>query len=487
VEKQQFIAISARGGAIVATATVLQIGVAFCTQILLVRILDPEHFGQLAFASMVAMSLNALSNMHGDKFVIREESDPRRNLDVAFTFELVLAASAFFLMVGVAPLVMEALGRSELTIFVQVLAVSFFYNPLCRPRCLQEREFAFFRSRFPYLAAQIVAAGLALTMATSGFGLWSLVAWRLSILAGEVSIHWMIAPYRPRLAWEREVLARLLKFGWPLVGSAFLVFFYSNVDVYIIGNTLEDGITQLGYYWLAINVGQYLLRARVVFHGVFFPIFSRMRDETSRSVAFEKLSHAVGGAFLLPAMVGIFFGRDLVLLALGEKWGPAVFPLQMVLVVVLTRAVNASCGSFLHSRGITRADFGVAVLYSLLLPPLVWLGTRRFGIDGAAVAVLATTLVATSYSFSLYIRPLVGRGTLHFLARPWVAAGASFAAAEASRSYALGWLERLCVFALLLLMAYFVVFRRILSDLRAAGVTPAALWQLRLGSPESRA
>ena len=468
MNKKEFVKISTRGGAIVATAIMIQYIVSFATQAALARMLDPKHFGQLAFASMVAMFFNSFTNIHGDKFVVREKKDTHKNLNNCFTLELILSLIFVVFVFLFAPIMMKLLNKENLTVFVQVLAFSYFYNPMIRPRCLLERNLSFFHSKFPFIMSQVMAALIALTMAYFGMGIWSLLGWRLSMLTGEVAIHWFIASYRPKLEWDKEIIKKIAQFGWPLLGSTILVFFYYNIDYYIVGQTLEDGETQLGYYWLAFQMGMYFLKTREILYTVLFPVFSRMEDETSKNHIFQKLTHVVGGVFLIPSMVAIFFGRDIILLVFGSKWEPSIIPFQIIFITVLTRAIHANAGYFLYSYGITRADLDVSIIYSVLLVPLAYFMTQSYGINGTASAVLIVNCITVSYAFTRYIKPRVGVGVLHFFLRPWLIAALTFVLMYLISIYESGIFIRLMVFALLLVAAYFLVLKQFLTDLKKA-------------------
>ena len=468
MDKREFVKTSVRGGLIVGSAIVLHYAIGLTSQAILARMLDPKHFGQLAFVTIAAMFFNTFTNIHGDKFVVRERQDTHRNLDNVFTLELILASFFVVFVFLLAPLMMRLLGRSELTTYVQVLAFAFFYNPLIRPRCLLERNLSFFYSRFPLIAASAIAAGVAILMAYLGFGVWSLLCWRLTNFAGEVIIHWTITSYRPRLAWNTEIIKKAIRFGWPLMGSYCLLFFYYNVSYYIVGQTLPDGETQLGYYWLAFQISTYFLKTRQILHTVLFPIFSLMEDKARKARVFQKMTHAVAAVFLLLCMVMVFFGREIVLFFLGAKWEPSIFPFQVIFVTVLTRAINANSGYYLYSQGITKADLAAGIIYSVLLPPLAYFMTQSYGINGTAVAVLLVNFVTVSYVFTKYIKPLAGVGVLHFFLRPWLIAGATFALMYLAYIYDIALPIRLGVFALLLLTAYLSVFRQVVRDLSTA-------------------
>lgn len=466
MDKQDFLKVSAKGGGIVASAVLARFVIGFATQVVLARILEPDVFGSLVFAATVAMFFNALTNLHGDKYVIHQKDCPQRAVNVAFTLELIVA-SFFLLFVFVfTPLIMRLMGKGDLTIYVQFMAIAFLYNPFCRPRCLLERNLSFFRAKFPFIVSQFVAAILAITLAWRGYGIWSLLWWRLSILIGEVLILWTIAPHRPRLAWDPNLAKDLLRFSWPLVGSAFLAFFYYNVDYFIVGQYLEDGKTQLGYYWLGFQAGTYFLMSRQVLYEVLFPVFSRLEDEAFKARAFQRFTHAVGAFFLVPTLIAVFFGKDLVLLVYGSKWAPAVFPFQIIFITVLMRAMCSNMGYYLYSRGQTRPELEAALIFSLLLPPLAYYATIHYGINGTAVAVLLVQVVVVVYSFERFIRPLIGKGVLHFFLWPWVLSGLALAMMYYSQILGLSLAPRFGIFAVLIVMAYFLVLQSVQRDVR---------------------
>lgn len=57
MDRQVIIRKALRGGVVVFSAVALQYVIAFVTQVALARMLEPKHFGALAFATMVAMCL----------------------------------------------------------------------------------------------------------------------------------------------------------------------------------------------------------------------------------------------------------------------------------------------------------------------------------------------------------------------------------------------------------------------------------------------
>jgi O-antigen/teichoic acid export membrane protein len=72
MNRQEIIEKSLRGGAVVFTAMLFQYSIVFLTQIILARILTPSQFGAFAFVTMVTMIFNCFTNIHGDKYIVKE-------------------------------------------------------------------------------------------------------------------------------------------------------------------------------------------------------------------------------------------------------------------------------------------------------------------------------------------------------------------------------------------------------------------------------
>lgn len=466
MKARDFLKVSAKGGAVVAVAVFAQTLVGFVTQVALARILAPEVFGRLAFATTAAMFFNALTNLRGDAYVIQQKGSPRHAVDVAFTLELAASAVFVALVFLIAPPVMGALGKGDLTIYVQILSLSFFYNPFSRTRCLLERELSFFRSKTPFLAAQLFGSVTSIALAVLGYGILSLLWWRLSVLFGEVFLLWISAPYRPRLRWDTEQARRLILFTWPLVGSATVSYFCYNIDYFIVGKFLGD--MELGYYWLGFQAAAYLLLARQILYQVLFPVFSRMDDEELKRQAFLRFSRAVAGIFTVLTVVAVLFGRDLILFLYGAKWEPAVFPFQIVFVAVMMRAINANMGYYFYSSGNTRPEFVSVLLTSIFLAPAAYFGTLRFGINGTAMAVLTVQIIVSVAIYEWYVRPMAGHGVLHFFAWPWLVSALSLALALGAEHFALPALFWFASFGALILLTYWLILRPVWRDVKKA-------------------
>ncbi|MCK4577731.1 MAG: oligosaccharide flippase family protein [Candidatus Marinimicrobia bacterium] len=367
--------------------------IGFTTQVVLARLLAPEYFGALAFSVMVAFFFSTLANIQGDKYLIREAGDIQEKFNNVFTIEVILATTFSILVIGLAPALMRLLGSEHLTSYVQVLTIAYFYNPFSRVRSLFEKELSFFRARMPMVIAQAVAAGIGILLAYLGFGIWGLVAWRLVTLFTEALVLWWIAPLRPHLALNRDILRDIFRFCWPLMGSAVLIYFYWNIDYYIVARLLDE--TQLGYYWLAFQMTHYLTRFRHVINTVLFPTFSRIGDDEIIKKIFAALSDITFILFLIPIVILFFYGETVIVFIFGDKWGPATPVFQIFTVVTAFRMIFGYWDPVVLYYGKTKIPFYMTIYGAISLTIFVSILTPRYGITGAAAGVLGSISLGT--------------------------------------------------------------------------------------------
>jgi O-antigen/teichoic acid export membrane protein len=422
LKTNEFLATSSKGGLVVAIATLSQLGIRLISQIALARILAPEIFGEIAFASTIAMLFNSMSNLRGDAYIVYHKRSNKDAIDVVFTLELLSALFFASLLIFSSKILLTLFQKEEMVLYVQIFALALFYNPFSRTRSLLEKELAFVKSKLPAIMSQLLSSVLSIVLALNGYGIWSLLVWRISVLLFEVIGLLIVTPYYPKFKFilDLKIVLEYLKYSYPLVLSGLLSYIHYNVDYFIIGQYLDDGKLQLGYYWLGFQAASYVLLFRQVLYQVLFPIFSRLDDAEFKNMIFIKLTDAVASVFTLLVVVGIIMAPNLISFAYGESWTPAVFPFRIILIVIMMRAVNSNMGYLFHSSGNTKLDLSSVAISTVQIIPSAYYATISYGINGTAIAVLVVQMIVNIIMYERYVKPMVGLGVLRFFKWPWM-------------------------------------------------------------------
>ena len=142
------------------------------------------------------------------------------------------------------------------------------------------------------------------------------------VAAGAVTsvILWVQAPRRPRLRLPIPAaqLRFFLGFAWPLWLGGLLGAVATNglnfeVQVFL-------GLALLGYFRLAVGLGDRIDRAELVLAQVLVPVLSRTRDAARLRRAFDASARLIL-LWAVPAGLGLaFFAEDIVRYVLGSRW-----------------------------------------------------------------------------------------------------------------------------------------------------------------------
>jgi O-antigen/teichoic acid export membrane protein len=452
-----------RGAKIVSASVLAQFTIGFIVQVILARTLEPSLFGEVAFAASIGLIFNGLTNSAGDKYIIHGDADPHEILDNVFTFELALSIVFIIIMFFLAPFAMEWADKPESTLVVQILAFSYFYNPLSKPRCLFERDLDYYRAKYPLILAQVLSAFLTIYFAFNGLGLWSLVFWRMSTLLAESIILWMIASYRPKIAWDWRVVRGVLSYGSPLMMAAFLHFILQSIPYYVI-NVFDEGSAQSGYFWLAFQFSFYFMKIREVLYSVLFPIFSRLLDNKDKTIVFMKITKLITAFMLPPTITVVFFSEEIILFLFGEKWLLSVLPFQLIFITILIRIISSNLSYYFESMGTTRISLITVSLKLALLLPLSYVLTQEFGINGTSLAILTVDFVTGFYIYQKFVKGFTGKGFFHFFLMPLLLSGLSFLGVlvigEMGGSFAL----KMAMYAGVMVVIYRLLLREAIKD-----------------------
>ncbi len=414
-ENDSLLSTTLRGGLLVFGFVVAQYFFGFLIQIILARILEPEHFGTLAFSMMVAMFFQRICNTNGDKYIIKEKNDIYKKLDSVFTIEFSITLFFIGFVLLLAPFLMNLLDKPDQTIYVQVLTVSFLYSPFSKPISLFEKDLSFFKARYPKLVSQIAGGAIGIIMAINDFGVWSLITWKVSTFLLENVITWSIIEYRPRFRIDYALIKEITFYSWPLMASGILVFFYNHIDYYYVGRLL--GEEQLGFYWLAFQSSHYFLSIKSSIISVVFPSFAKIDNTHKVKLGFEVLTKTTMYIYMLPTIVVLALGKDLIILIFGSKWAPATTAFQIFMLVTMLRAVTSFWDPVFLLFGKTKVLFTLTIFNSLIISILGYIFTINFGILGMSSTVLLTMLLIMPIA-GARLKELIDTSYFHILKKP---------------------------------------------------------------------
>lgn len=377
---------SARGGVVTLSSQAARFALQLASTVVLARLLTPADFGLIGMVSVIVAFGQVLREAGLPTATVQQSNLTVDQASAMFWANAATSVGLGLLLAVSAPLVSRFYGQPELTSVTVVLAVAFALGGLGNQHAaLLQRRFFFTSLAVTQIAAQAAYLVVAVVMALTGLGYWSLagglVAQALVLLATTLAAcRWR--PRRPRRGVEA---AGMLRFGAGVLGFDIANYFSRNMDNILIGRYL--GAAPLGLYSRAY--GLFMLpvsQVRAPIGQVALPVLSSLRLEPDRYRHYSQLLLSALGLLIVPMVLLCVWEADLIVrLALGPQWEEAVPVFRILAVGALVQPVASARGLVLLSLGLSQRYFrwGVA---NAILNVAAFVAGLPFGIKGVAAA-----------------------------------------------------------------------------------------------------
>ena len=439
-------------------------GIRLPLYLVLARLLPPESFGLVALAAAYIDFIELFMNQGLNVAIIQREDLEPEHLDSAFWGNIVFALLLTGFGIATAGTFASIAGHPELAPIVLWLSIAFILSGMTVVQdAILRRALAFKVLAVRTFVSRSTAGAIAIFLAFSGFGVWSLVVMQLVNQALGCALLWRASGWRPRMRFSLRHYRELLAFGISMLTVSLIRFGRMRADNFLIGLAL--GTTALGYYSIARQLTSGVSALMTGSIGpVLWSTLARLQREPERLARAIYQGAEMLGLLTFPAYFGLAVVAPLLVpLVLGPEWLPSV-PILMALA--LSQATYTVGGLNLHAMvaiGETRwrvrmealiaavsliamalalpggiaavAWASTAALY-LLVPVQVALGVRllpiglgrylgRYGVPAAASALmlgavlLARPWLADRLSDSLTLAMLMLIGGLVYIGTVW--------------------------------------------------------------------
>lgn len=400
--------------------------------LILLRLLEPRDFGIVAMVTAVIAAIDALRMFGFDIALIQNQHAGPDEYNTVWTMDLIFGLASGLIIGLVAQPAAAFYSEPALVPLFYVLAAANVIFGLRNVGIVDFRKHLQFDREFLFsvsikVAGFIVTVGLAFWLRSY----WALVIGMATTTVVNVVLSYAMHPYRPRLSLV--AVRSLFRFSKWIFLNNMSIFIRLRGPDFIIGKL--SGTRGLGLFTLAYEISNLPTSELVApINRALLPGFSRISSDIERSGRAFVRAAAVVALFSLPMAFGIAATAELIgTVILGEKWLDAVPLLKILALSGAITAILSPIASALISLGrpgvVATVSFCNAVV---LIPTLIFL-TYRYGVYGAAVAVLIVSLVFVPVYFivgSRYIRITV-RDIATIFFRPGISAACMYASVTA--------------------------------------------------------
>lgn len=227
----------------------------FLTMLVLVRLLQPESYGEFALTTSVIGFLSILSLNNFIAHVLQVQSSDEIHLQDHFTAGAVIQVALFGLTNLFAAALWWSQKYAQVAPLVHVMSVTFLLEWPCEiRRKMLERELDWRRLRLLHAIGLLGGAGLALVLALAGAGTYALLLPGLLSTLPFIYDLFICIRWRPTWAWSLERYRPAMRFGLSRIGSGVAVSGRTLVESAVLSVALN--FAGLGIYSRAYGLAQ---------------------------------------------------------------------------------------------------------------------------------------------------------------------------------------------------------------------------------------
>lgn len=370
------------------------LGITFIAGIILARLLSPEEFGLIGMITVFIAVSESFIISGFSSALIRKKDCSDTDYSTVFYFNLIVGILFFIILFISAPAIASFFNKLQLIAILRVLGLVLIIDSLALvQRTILAKRVDFKLQARISIISSVLSGAIAIYMAISGYGVWSLVSQRLSKQGINSLLLWMWNRWRPLFIFSKESFKELFGFGSKLLASGLIDTLYRNIYYLIIGKFFSA--MELGYYSRADEFNRIPSQnLNGIIGRVSYPVLASIQDDKPRLKSnYQKLirSTMLITFVLMLGMAAI--AEPMIITLIGEKWRPSIIYLQMLCFVGMMYPLHALNLNMLQVSGRSDLFLKLEVIKKILAVPTIVIGVF-WGIKIMIAGMMVNTLIA---------------------------------------------------------------------------------------------
>lgn len=299
--------------------------------IVLARLLTPEDYGIVAVASLIIALINILQTMGLGQTLVQRQQKVNEAANVVFWFNFIFSVILFSFLYFTASFASIWFDDPRVIPVLRIMGFQIVIRSFGTVQSsLLQKQLKFRKLFWFQLIPALIPGIIAIPLAWSGYGYWSLVYGTLAgSLVGSI-ILWIQSPWRPSFTIDFRVAKEMLNFGFMVSIEAVVGWVHHYFDNALVGHFL--GTVELGLYSLGYRVVMMVMTFCISpFISVGYSSFSSLQNNQDElRAAYINLTKLVG-LICIPVSFGIAStATPITHCIFGAKWNG----LELVLMVM---------------------------------------------------------------------------------------------------------------------------------------------------------
>lgn len=305
-------------------------GVQFVLQIILARLLTPEHYGVLSIMLIFTSLANVFIQSGFNTALIQNKDVSEEDYSSVFWVTLGISGILYCVMYFTAPLIAAFYDMPDIVTPFRVLSLMLFPGALNSIQLAKVSREMNFKKVFTSNVGGVLVSGIVgIVLAYKGAGIWALVFQTLLNIACACLVMLFTVKWKPSFVCNFARIKVLFAFGWKLLVSGLLDTLYQDLSSLVIGKKYSSDT--LGFYNRGKQFPQFIISAvNGSVQSVLLPAMSERQEHKGQVKQMMRTAVMVSSYLVFPMMAGLAgVARPLVKLSLTDKWLDCVPYLQI--------------------------------------------------------------------------------------------------------------------------------------------------------------
>lgn len=285
----------------------------------------PMDMGIMAVLTFFTTLAQVVVDSGFSQTLIRKATPTQGDYKAVFRFNILTSLLLYGILTATAPLVARYYDWPVLSQVAPVLFLLLPLNAMCViQNTIMVREFRFAQLSTITFLSSTISGIIAIVMALTGFGIWSLVGQRVSTMATKAALLWWRSSWRPNTKECTGSLREMAPFSLRLMTTDLINALYNNVAQLFIGKIYSGSV--LGYFNQAQKLKDMPVNATMQsIQSVTFPALSQISDNKQKFSDSYRRVVMVTAYIMFPMMAGLIAtAENIYLLLLKPDWHPAI-------------------------------------------------------------------------------------------------------------------------------------------------------------------
>lgn len=388
-----------------------KLGLAFVIGIILARLLTPREFGLVGMITIFIALSQSLVDSGFTQALIRKKDCTQDDYSTVFYFNLFVGIVLYTVLFFSSGAISRFFNEPQLSIIVQVISLGIIVNAFSivqRARLTKKINFRL-QTKISIIAS-LVSGIIGISMAYTGYGVWSLV---IKSLIGSMLTSfflWLWNKWKPAFVFSQKSFKEMFTFGYKLMLSGLIDTAYRNIYLLIIGRYFSA--SELGFYTRADQFNNLPSQNITgVIQRVSYPVLSEIQSDLPRlKMAYQKIIKSTMLITFVSMVTMAAIAKPLILTLIGENWMPSAAYLQLLTFVGILYPLHAINLNMLNVQGRSDLFLRLEIIKKILAIPVIIIGVL-LGIKMMIIGMIIISVIAYFLN-SYYSGQLIGYSSL---------------------------------------------------------------------------